>query len=180
MYENRHILQYFIWNLRLLEKMNFRFKVEAYYKCRGSEWVTPRYASVLCKLFWGKSNFSSGLLKNFCPSLNYLEELFYRTEQIYLLNICYCPALTFWSHQGTLPHSYLRMSYMPIFPFCLWISCAYGVSVCVCRVAIHMLCIKFGYFILLICLMPIWLLNQSKKKIPEGRRKFLPLPPKES
>lgn len=43
--------------------------------CGRSEWVIPRCASVVCRLFWAKGNFSHRLKRNFCPSLNYLEKL---------------------------------------------------------------------------------------------------------
>lgn len=47
--------------------------------CGGSERSSPRYASdvhiLICRCFWAKGNFSCGLKRNICPSINYLKDL---------------------------------------------------------------------------------------------------------
>lgn len=88
---------------------------------------------------------------------------------------CALPVIPFWSR---------KMCYLIVrsecliylnFPFCLWTS-----PVCevpdshICGVSIDMHAIKFDHFLLLICLLSIWLLNQPKKTLRVEKRFFLP------
>lgn len=78
---------------------------------------------------------------------------------------CTLPAMTFWSSE--VPNLVPRMSYTPMFPFCLW-------TAHICRVPIHMYEIKFGHFHSLIYLMSIQLLEQPKEPRKEEESFFLP------
>lgn len=103
-------------------------------------------------------------------SLNYLEEYELRALPVIILSLCW---LVLWQSkllitehlllsscndplklQGAFPRPYLRMSSIPHFPFLfLNLSCVQGVCRHVGGIPIHMYVIKFGYFLLLICLM---------------------------
>ena len=96
-------------------------------------------------------------------------------ENYYLLNTCslYHPARTLWSPKApylipssgchTYPHS-LLVSEPLMHVGSLTLSSPW--------VALHMYVIKFGLFLLLICLMPIWLLHKPKE--PWGQSFLLP------
>lgn len=147
-------------------------------KARHSEWATSTCASVVCGLFWVKGNQDPvGTTETFTALLNYLKEfklgawptIRVKTRNDILLISMGGQTYLYWNLLSLrLPSkaprcvtSSLAQSILCThFPFLsLNLSCMWGLWV------FHdtYICIKFGYFLLLICLMFIWLLDHWKE-----------------
>lgn len=158
--------------------------------CGESEWVTSRShdVSLVCRLFCAKGNISGGLKRNFCSSLNYLEvELealfiiwdYQREKTSFDLSIAqdklpftkYLLFLSSWQ-DPLMPPMQLNLSlaydvsYTHVFFLLLNLSCIWSLWLShVCGFPIQMYVLNLDYFLFLICLMSIWLLDQPKEPL---------------